>query len=105
MEARRAISGANGAITAPGVLEVAHVDGDAFELLDPSKSRCSWLDRDTLFLGADLKGGDLTSSGYPRTVREWKRGADPKDAPVVFEGEARRPVAATTFERFGVGER
>ena len=66
----------------------AFVGGDAFELLDPSKSRCSWLDRDTLFLGADLKDGDLTSSGYPRTVREWTRGTDPKDAPVVFEGEA-----------------
>ena len=66
----------------------AFVGGDAFELLDPSKSRCSWLDRDTLFLGADLKDGDLTSSGYPRTVREWARGTDPGDAPVVFEGEA-----------------
>ena len=81
----------------------ASYGGDAFELLDPSKSRCSWLDRDTLFLGADLKDGDLTSSGYPRTVREWTRGTDPRDAPVVFEGEAQRPV--TIFERCGVGER
>ena len=59
-----------------------------FRLDEPSKSRCSWLDKDTLFLGVDLKDGDLTTSGYPRTLREWTRGTDPRDAPVVFEGEA-----------------
>ena len=59
-----------------------------FRLEDPSKSRCSWVDKDTIFLGADLgQEGDMTSSGYPRRVREWKRGTDPAKAPVVFEGE------------------
>ena len=59
-----------------------------FRLDDPSKSRCSWVDKDTIFLGADLgQEGDMTSSGYPRRVREWKRGTDPAEAPVVFEGE------------------
>ena len=29
----------------------------------------------------------MTTSGYPRTVREWKRGTKIEDAPVVFEGE------------------
>ena len=56
-------------------------------LLKPGKSRASWLDKDTLLLGADLGDGDLTDSGYPRTVREWKRGSDPADAEVVFEGD------------------
>ena len=47
-----------------------------FRLEDPSKSRCSWVDKDTI-LGADLgQAGDMTSSGYPRRVREWKRGTD-----------------------------
>ena len=33
--------------------------------------RCSWVDKDTIFLGADLgQEGDMTSSGYPRRVRE-----------------------------------
>ena len=32
--------------------------------------------------------GSLTASGYPRTVRRWRRGTDLLDAPTVFEGEA-----------------
>lgn len=64
------------------------VEDTPFRLDDPSKSRCSWVDKDTIYLGADLgRAGDMTSSGYPRRVREWKRGTDPKEAPITFEGE------------------
>ena len=44
-------------------------------------------DRDTLLIGTDLGEGSLTDSGYPRTVREWKRGTKLADAPLVFEGK------------------
>lgn len=30
---------------------------------------------------------DMTDSGYPSTVREWKRGSSLNDAPVVFQGQ------------------
>ena len=30
---------------------------------------------------------DMTDSGYPRQVREWKRGLPLKDAPLVYEAE------------------
>ena len=30
----------------------------------------------------------MTESGYPRTVREWKRGTPLAEAPLVFEGAA-----------------
>lgn len=45
-----------------------------FLQLPEAKSSVSWLDRDTLVIGTDLKDGQsLTSSGYPRVIRSWKR--------------------------------
>lgn len=64
------------------------VETNAFHMPEPAKSQVSWLDRDTLLVGVGLREGDLTTSGYPRVVREWKRGTKLEDAPVVFEGEA-----------------
>jgi prolyl oligopeptidase len=40
-----------------------------------------------LLVGSDFGPDSLTTSGYPRTIREWVRGTDVNDAPVVFEGE------------------
>jgi prolyl oligopeptidase len=42
--------------------------------LPEAKSRCAWQSRDVLLVGTDLGEGSLTDSGYPRTVREWRRG-------------------------------
>ena len=44
----------------------------------------SWLDPDTLLLSSAW-GGDVTTSGYARTVRLWRRGSDAAQAPVLFE--------------------
>ena len=53
-----------------------------------------WSDRDTLFVGTDFGPGSLTDSGYPRIVKEWKRGTPLEPRPrLVFEGEARGRVA------------
>ena len=51
-----------------------------------AKSRASWSGKDCLLVGTDLGEGDMTDSGYPRTVREWRRGTALADAPVVYEG-------------------
>jgi prolyl oligopeptidase len=51
------------------------------------KTRASYKSRNVLLVGADFGPESLTDSGYPRTVREWVRGTDLQDAPVVFEGE------------------
>ena len=45
-------------------------------------------DRDTLLVGGVFGEAEMTDSGYPRTVREWKRGTPLDEAPLVFEGEA-----------------
>jgi prolyl oligopeptidase len=56
-------------------------------ILPEAKTRASYRSRDVLLVGSDFGPDSLTDSGYPRTVREWVRGTDVKDAPVVFEGD------------------
>jgi prolyl oligopeptidase len=56
-------------------------------VLPEAKTRASYKSRDVLLVGSDFGPDSLTDSGYPRTVREWVRGTDIKDAPTIFEGE------------------
>jgi prolyl oligopeptidase len=55
--------------------------------LPEAKSDVDWRDRDTLYVGTDFGPGSLTDSGYPRIVKEWKRGTPLADAKTVFEGK------------------
>jgi len=57
---------------------------DGFNLPE-AKSSADWLDRDTLLLASPLGPGMATRTGYPRTVRLWRRGSDPLAAEVIFE--------------------
>lgn len=50
-----------------------------------AKQRVGWKDADTLWVGTDFGEGSLTTSGYPRTAREWRRGTPLEEAPLVFE--------------------
>jgi prolyl oligopeptidase len=52
--------------------------------LTEAKGYASWIDEDTLLL-ASAHGGAVTTSGYARTVRLWRRGTRPEEAPVLFE--------------------
>jgi prolyl oligopeptidase len=56
-------------------------------LLPESKGNAAWRDKDTLYIARDFGAGTLTSSGYPRIVKEWKRGTRLAEAKVVFEGK------------------
>jgi prolyl oligopeptidase len=56
-------------------------------LLPEAKSEVAWRDKDTLYVGTDFGPGSLTSSGYPRVVKEWRRGTPLGDAKTVFEGK------------------
>eukprot|EP01038_Epipyxis_sp_PR26KG_P009903 gene9903-13323_t len=56
-------------------------------IIPEAKNRVSWKSIDCLLVGTDLKDGkSMTDSGYPRVVREWKRGTLLTDATIVFEG-------------------
>jgi len=59
---------------------------DGFSL-PKAKSQVAWRDEDTLWVGTDFGEGSLTSSGYPRLVKLWKRGTPLASAATVFTGE------------------
>ena len=59
-----------------------------------AKSRVSWKDAKTLYVGTDFGAGSLTTSGYPRIAKVWKRGTPLRDAETVFEGDV-NDVAAS----------
>jgi prolyl oligopeptidase len=46
---------------------------DGFRALE-SKGELEWRDADSVYLARDFGPGTMTSSGYPRIVKEWRRG-------------------------------
>jgi len=68
---------------------------DGFSLPE-AKSRVSWRDENTLWVGTDFGEGSLTSSGYPRFVKLWSRGTPLGHATTVFEGSV-EDVAVTGY--------
>ncbi|MBU1325620.1 MAG: prolyl oligopeptidase family serine peptidase [Alphaproteobacteria bacterium] len=56
-------------------------------VLPESKGGATWVDADTLLISRDFGEGTLTTSGYPMTVRLWKRGAPMTAAQEIFRGE------------------
>jgi prolyl oligopeptidase len=55
--------------------------------LPEAKSDVAWRNKDTIYVGTDYGPGSLTDSGYPRQIKEWKRGTKLSDAKLVFEGQ------------------
>jgi prolyl oligopeptidase len=58
---------------------------DGFALPE-GKSWLGWRDKDTVWLATNFGEGSLTTSGYPRIVKRWKRGTPIEEATQVFEG-------------------
>jgi prolyl oligopeptidase len=79
--------GADATVTREFDLTTKEFVADGFSLAE-AKSRVSWRDRDSLYVATDFGPGSLTSSGYPRIVKEWKRGTALAAAKTVFEGKA-----------------
>jgi prolyl oligopeptidase len=55
--------------------------------LPEAKSDIAWRELDCVFVGTDFGPGSLTKSGYPRIIKEWKRGTPLDQATVVFEAQ------------------
>ena len=53
--------------------------------LPEAKGGASWIDENTLIVATDF-GEGMTTSGYAKQVKIWKRGTDLKDAKLIFEG-------------------
>jgi prolyl oligopeptidase len=56
-------------------------------VLPEAKSRVGWIDHDRIYVGTDFGPDSLTTSGYPRVIKEWRRGTPLVDAVVVYEGK------------------
>jgi prolyl oligopeptidase len=56
--------------------------------LPSSKGGLDWIDRDHVYVLFAPDSSELTTSGYPRIVKEWTRGTPLSSATVVFEAKA-----------------
>lgn len=65
------------------------------------KTWLDWIDADTLLVGAEWGEGTLTDSGYPRTLRIWRRDEALADATLFFEGESEDVAAFPYVEHDG----
>ena len=54
-----------------------------------AKTNIDWRTKDTVFIGTKFEEHEedgLTDSGYPRVVKEWKRGTPLSEAKLIFDG-------------------
>jgi prolyl oligopeptidase len=58
-----------------------------FVLPEAKTTSLQWIDADRLYVGTNFGTGSMTDSGYPRVIKEWKRGQPLAEAQTVFEGE------------------
>ncbi|WET81878.1 prolyl oligopeptidase family serine peptidase [Amycolatopsis sp. QT-25] len=78
--------GADATVVREFDLEERRFVDDGF-FVPEAKTRIGWIDRDRVYVGTDFGTGTLTSSGYPRLAKEWRRGTPLEEATVVFEGK------------------
>jgi len=55
--------------------------------LEEAKSSITYLDDDTVLFGTDFGPGSMTESGYPRIVKQWRRGEALAHARLLYQGE------------------
>jgi len=60
---------------------------DGFTLPE-AKGDVVWRDLDSIYVATDFGAGSMTTSGYPRIVKEWKRGTPLSAARTVYESPA-----------------
>jgi len=56
--------------------------------LPEAKGSVSYWDENTLIVSTNFGEGTMTTSGYPKQVKLWKRGTDLKDALLLIDGES-----------------
>ncbi len=54
--------------------------------INESKGGVSYVDENTLIVATNFGENTMTSSGYPKQVKLWKRGTPIKDARLIYEG-------------------
>ena len=74
---------------------------DGFNLPE-AKSDIGWIDADTIFVSTDFGEGSMTTSGYPRIVKEWKRGTPLAAAATLYEAKV-EDLGAGAYKDFTPG--
>jgi prolyl oligopeptidase len=87
--------GADAAVVREFDLETRTFVEDGFTLPE-AKSRIGWIDENRVYVGTDFGDGSLTTSGYPRIAKEWRRGTPLDAATLVYEGKP-EDVSAGAF--------
>ena len=93
--------GADASTTREFDVETKSFVTDGFQLPE-AKSQLSWIDIDTVFVGTDFGPGSMTTSGYPRIAKIWKRGRPLSEAKLVYEGKP-TDMAASAFHDYTKG--
>jgi len=81
-------------------IEVREFDLDRHEFIESgyslplAKSRISWIDKDTVYVGTDFGIGSMTDSGYPRIIKQWKRGTPLAAAKTLYTAD-KKSMSAT----------
>lgn len=78
--------GADAAVHREFDLETRSFVKDGFQLPE-AKGALSWIDESSAYVATDFGPGSMTTSGYPRIVKLWKRGTPLTAATTIFEGE------------------
>ncbi|HXD84352.1 MAG TPA: S9 family peptidase, partial [Rudaea sp.] len=55
--------------------------------LPVAKTGIGWIDADHVYVGTDFGPGSMTTSSYPRIVKEWTRGTPLSSAKLVYAGK------------------
>lgn len=79
--------GADATVTREFDLEKRAFVADGFHR-DEAKGGLTWIDADNVYVFTDFGDASMTTSGYPRIVKQWRRGTPLADAPVIYEGKA-----------------
>lgn len=74
-------------------------------VLPHGKQNEDWLDKDTLLVARDWGQGTMSESGYPITVRLWKRGQSLESAKELFRGDVTDVSANSISYDDGEGHR
>jgi prolyl oligopeptidase len=51
-----------------------------------AKGSLGWIDENNVFISTDFGEGSMTTSGYPRLAKRWKRGTPMDKAELIYEG-------------------
>ncbi|AKU24627.1 prolyl oligopeptidase [Massilia sp. NR 4-1] len=74
---------------------------DGFALPE-AKSDVAWIDQDTVFVATDFGPDSMTTSGYPRIIKEWKRGTPLNSARQLYDAKP-EDLAAGAYKDFTPG--